>query len=306
VVFPEDRILYDADNVIDIESSVAATCDLIFPQWRRYWKSWGLFCQGDSEVARRREKPKAEWVEVSCGDTCPYWQSPSEGKAAPCRYEGNLTFLLWKLPTLDSFQVTARASSIMRVNSDIRTLITMMGRVAKVPLRLHLTPQKTSYGTTQILNLQYDPAAMQDGGASFIAPGLPPLLESPEPESTEPPPEEVQEPVVVESPEPPKKEDYALIEAEDLFASWEPGPPADLHEEPGKAYQMRDAINLIRLEVLPHVTEAEDRIKIIHVLMGIHPKYPRTPKALESILTHFLGERQGEGRRSGGLLRNTT
>ena len=274
VALAEDVIVMADATSIDLDQSTEQTINRVFPQWRRFWRSGGLFCQGDSHSARRK-MDGGGWQTVACGDECPFWQQDP----VQCRYEGNLTFLLWRLPTIDFFQVTARARSIRNINGFIRTMINLRGQAAKVPLKLSMAPYRTQRGTTAyelILSLaDQAPVKPLDALAEpALSNALPPAGELPAPD----------DPMAV-------------------LAKWELGPADHLHDDPYLARQVRDHINLIRRHVLPSLT-GEPQQEMARVLMGQSDDWPRTPELLERILSKYLGPiPEGGGRRVGGLLR---
>ena len=275
ITLTEDVLLYHADGTLDLDRSTEATIERIFPQWRRYWKANRLFCQGDSHTARRL-RDDGRYDEIGCNDQCPHWRRP-DGKVQ-CRYEGNLTFLLWKLPTLDSFQVTARERSIRQINAYLRTLLNLRGHAAKVPLKMGLEPYKTHKGTTaHAVFLRLDPQ-VEAGGAPALESSLalPPAAPDPDPG-----------PGALPEATPVPGEPPAVDAVDEFVRCWEAGPSEDLAADPQEATQIRRLIGRIRTEVIDRIDRPAEQVEVALICMGRSTRRTRTAETLQRIIAHY-------------------
>ena len=283
VCLPHQQVVLGPDNQPDRDASALATIDQVFPQWRRYWKGSGLFCQGDGVTAQRATSQKGVFSEVACGDDCPFWQ-PQGNKPAPCKYEGNLSVQLWKLPTLDFFQVRARLLSIVRLNSDIKQIYQAFGRVTQIPMRLFLTPQKVEKGVVQVLNLAVEsqaeriaiynkanPSALLEAAPEAVA-ALPPKAERVESEVVE---EAPQEAAAVDT-----SQAVEQAQPHDSLDTWETPPPEELSSDPQEGARIVAYLNAIRASLQPQCPRYEE---IKRVLLGQDPQRPHTVEALDKV-----------------------
>lgn len=280
VVLPEQVLVEAPPGGIDPEQSALATIDRVFPQWRRYWKGSGLYCQGDGQTAERATAQKGVKEQIACSDDCPFWAA----EKPQCQYEGNLSFRLWKLPTLDPFQVRARRLSIIRLNSDIVRLFEEFGRVRGIPLRLFLTPYKTEYGVVQVINLavEADPQRIEmfnkicpsDALPSPTAPALaaPAPLALPEAQA-EPEPEAKPEPP--EPPEPPTPEPFGTA------------PPETRAPSPQEKEQVQALLGAIDRSLHEEDVRCQE---IRRVLSGQDPDRPHTVAVLTRIWDYLRAE----------------
>ena len=113
---------------------------MIFPQWLKAYRSVGLFCKGDGEVATRRAED-GSLFEMDC--PCELLES------GDCKRVGSLVFLLPRVSGLGVWQLdTSSFHSIVQVNSGIDFIkILTGGRIAMLPLKLRLRPKEVTIYT---------------------------------------------------------------------------------------------------------------------------------------------------------------
>ena len=298
VVLPQEELVLDGRGQVDPEASAQATIDLVFPQWRRYWRQSKpkLFCEGDGEKASRAtNKPKVRQT-IECGDQCQFWI------AGQCKYEGNLSVRLWRLPTLDLFQVRARLLSIIRLNSDIKQLFLAFGRAAGLPLRLFLTPYEAEQGTVQVINLAVESQTEQIEEFNVICPSmalpalaatnaalaLPPSHDSspvPVPET-----QAVEQAPVVEEPPPYSPPLSSQVSIRDQLNAWSTPPPEELSHNPDESNKIAATVN-----VIASLDESDDQYDgIALVLMGLDPQRPRTLEQLYKVWAYMYSNAKPE------------
>ena len=163
---------------------------------RCYSASRGLICRGDGETAlaridirtgeiAAREVTETELREISCHlDSCPYYE------LGQCKKVMNLQFLLPDCPGFGVYQLdTSSFYSIVNINSTLKLIRGICGRLAMIPLSLKLIEQDVQpegrRKTVRVLSLTvpYTLAEIQryaqiPAGQSLILP--PPDSEAPD------------------------------------------------------------------------------------------------------------------------------
>ena len=162
----------------DVYGAEPRELDIAFPtedpeewagQWlRMYTQSWGLACRGNGDVATAKIDPETgTWVNrdskdfvlreiTGCGETCPNYQS----KPQRCRPVMTLSFLLPDVRGLGVWQIdTSSFHSMRAVNSQVKLIKALVGRIALVPLKLRIVPLKVQPPgqkpkTVHVLDLQ--------------------------------------------------------------------------------------------------------------------------------------------------------
>lgn len=126
--------------------------EVFAPQYYKcYSMTRGLICRGDGKTALRlvdlatgalatRDSLGTELREMTCpGQECQEYQ------AKQCRRVMNLQFLLPEVPGLGVWQIdTSSFYSIVNINSGVKLVRSVCGRVRMVPLVLSLVPQEVS------------------------------------------------------------------------------------------------------------------------------------------------------------------
>ena len=110
-----------------------------FPQaYKRYGSAKGLICRGDGELAMCLDGKSGELEEIQCpGKDCPYYQK------GECKQVGNLQVSLYKVPGLGIYQIdTSSYNSIINLNSGIKLIRGMLGRISWIPLVLKVEMQE--------------------------------------------------------------------------------------------------------------------------------------------------------------------
>lgn len=127
----------------------------IFPHYLKFWRSGKLWCWGDGQVAHRADFEKGTTTDIPCLPDCPYRKlpkeqqyrlSPEEKKQRQCGPQGELRFILYELPTLAVFSITASLTSIVRINTGLDMIQAVTGRLAHVPLILGVVPVQQVVG----------------------------------------------------------------------------------------------------------------------------------------------------------------
>ncbi len=108
-----------------------------FPQhYKQYGSSAGLVCKGDGETATLMEEDSMKEIECQ-GQECQYYQEKS------CRRVGNLQVILPKVKGLGVYQIdTSSRNSIVNLNSGLKMLRGMLGRISWIPLVLEVKMQE--------------------------------------------------------------------------------------------------------------------------------------------------------------------
>lgn len=108
-----------------------------FPQYfKRYGSSSGLVCRGNGEVAT--EMVEEGMKEIECqGQECQHYQDKE------CRRVGNLQVILPKVKGLGVYQIdTSSRNSIVNLNSGLKMIRGMLGRISWIPLVLEVKMQE--------------------------------------------------------------------------------------------------------------------------------------------------------------------
>lgn len=107
--------------------------DVILPQFYKMYKSAGLWCSGNGEIARRwSEQGKLE--ELAC--PCPYLDSGDCGASA------TLNVVMPDVPGIGVWQIdTSNTRSIVALNSAFRDYAAAFGGLRGIPFLLRLEPQ---------------------------------------------------------------------------------------------------------------------------------------------------------------------
>jgi hypothetical protein len=128
--------------------------EILFPQFYKRYGSSSLQCKGDGQEGVCGSKEFAanlttlqwlpceeEGVKVKCdGRNCVYYQNKK------CKENAVLNVLIPELPGVGVWQiVTGSFNSIVNVNSGIKTIRAIAGRVNMIPLTLIRIPQETTY-----------------------------------------------------------------------------------------------------------------------------------------------------------------
>jgi|SRR3990172_9278341 len=170
--------------------------EVFAPQYyKAYSMTRGLICRGDGKTAVRlvdlatgalatRDSQETDLREMTCpGEDCQEYQ------AKQCRRVMNLQFLLPEVPGLGVWQIdTSSFYSIVNVNSGIKLVRSVCGRVRMVPLVLSLGPQEvTADGkkkTVHVLRLT-SRATLADILKAAPMPSVRVLMPAPETETPE-------------------------------------------------------------------------------------------------------------------------
>lgn len=105
----------------------------LFPQSLKMYRTAGLFCAGDGQVARRWTD-KGELKEISC--PCPFLESGECGPTA------TLNFLLPDVPGIGVWQlVTSNQRSIVSINTALEQFSKLFGGLSGIPFTLKLEPE---------------------------------------------------------------------------------------------------------------------------------------------------------------------
>lgn len=126
--------------------------EMVAQQWyRAYSQTRGLICKGDGETATQltdmktgaiatKDSPETEMREVTCqGEKCPQYE------AKKCRRVMNLQFLLPDVPGVGVWQLdTGSFFSIVNINSNLKLIRGICGRISMIPLVLSLGPQEVA------------------------------------------------------------------------------------------------------------------------------------------------------------------
>ena len=217
-------------------------------QWlRAYSLTQGLVCIGDGVISRRKidlatggiaghETRDWEWQE---GLPCDPQECPEYG-AKRCRRVMNLQFLLPKVPGLGVWQIdTSSYYSIVNINSMIKLVRNLCGRVSFIPLTLCLGPiQVTPPGMTKkTVYVMHIKQEVKLTDLLRAAQQEPARLLMPEPESDEPPEDLYPDEVIDEEEQP--QPDYlaAWTEVMELVKELDPDEQR-IKEWWQKAYQL--------------------------------------------------------------------
>lgn len=109
-----------------------------FPQWyKRYGSSAGLLCKGNGKVATAM-MDAGGMGEVEChGRECTFYQEKA------CKQIGNLQIILPKVKGLGVYQIdTSSWNSIVNINSGLKMVKGMLGRMSWIPLVLEVKMQE--------------------------------------------------------------------------------------------------------------------------------------------------------------------
>jgi len=170
-------------------------------QWlRMYSRTWGLICRGDGETATAKIDPATgTWVSrdsqdsvlkeiPGCGESCPNFQS----KPPRCRPVMSLQMILPHVRGLGLWQIdTSSFHSIRNINSQVKLIQALVGRISLIPLKLRIVPLKVQPAgqpskTVHVLDLQISVtlAELQRSAAAIPAPQvvLPAAADEEEPE----------------------------------------------------------------------------------------------------------------------------
>ena len=147
--------------------------DAFFPQDRKAYRTSGLFCRGDGEVATRvhvglsdgdknsKRVPKGQpldpegssfikeqGLQVEVGEM---FDMPCAGEDCPftlqkfCKPIGRFLFIVPKAPRVGVYEIsTTSFNSIVELNSSIDTILGIAGRISMIPLKLKLVPKETT------------------------------------------------------------------------------------------------------------------------------------------------------------------
>jgi hypothetical protein len=126
-----------------------------------------LVCKGNGERATRINVETGNMFEMDC--PCEQLHDPQSNPKGPCRPRANLMVILPKVSMGGAYQVdTGSNNNIINLNSTLKWVESMLGRVAWVPLTLKRVPTKiqTPDGTTtkSLLQLEFK-GTMQDAAA---------------------------------------------------------------------------------------------------------------------------------------------
>lgn len=140
---------------------------LYFPQALKWYKGARLVCKGNGETATRINEETGNMFEMAC--PCEQLHDPQSNPKGPCRPRANLMVILPKVSMGGAYQVdTGSTNNIVNINSTLKWVESMLGRVAWVPLTLKRVPTKiqTPDGTTtkSLLALEFK-GNMQDAAA---------------------------------------------------------------------------------------------------------------------------------------------
>lgn len=189
---PEVQAVYGPKpKVLDI-MFVSDDLEQVAPQAYKAYTRQGLVCRGDGETATRLvdldhyqqtgepiiasvNSKRVQMMDIPCpGPDCPYY---GEGKCSPMM---NLQFLLPKVPGIGVWQLdTSSYISIVRVNSALRLLHQVAGRISGIMLQLTLEPIEVSPGGKKkivyALNLRLPNIKVEDllkGQGEFLSLGV--------------------------------------------------------------------------------------------------------------------------------------
>jgi hypothetical protein len=132
---PEVQAIYGAepkelDIIIPIEDE-----NEFFPQALKAYTQTKLLCKGDGETASRLDTESNELAEIDC--PCDWLD---DGR---CGQKANLMFMLPRVSMGGVYQLdTGSISTIVEINSSIKMIRTLCGRVSLVPLILKVTPRE--------------------------------------------------------------------------------------------------------------------------------------------------------------------
>jgi hypothetical protein len=140
---------------------------LYFPQALKWYMGARLVCKGNGETATRINIETGNMFEMAC--PCEQLHDPQSNPKGPCRPRANLMVILPKVSMGGAYQVdTGSTNNIVNINSTLKWVESMLGRVAWVPLTLKRVPTKiqTPDGTTtkSLLALEFK-GNMQDAAA---------------------------------------------------------------------------------------------------------------------------------------------
>ena len=140
---------------------------LYFPQALKWYMGARLVCKGNGERATRINVETGNMFEMDC--PCEQLYDPQSNPKGPCRPRANLMVILPKVSMGGAYQVdTGSNNNIINLNSTLKWVESMLGRVAWVPLTLKRVPTKiqTPDGTTtkSLLQLEFK-GTMQDAAA---------------------------------------------------------------------------------------------------------------------------------------------
>lgn len=236
---------------------------LYFPQSLKWYKGARLVCKGNGESATRINMETGNMFEMAC--PCEHLKDPQTNPKGECSPRANLMVILPKVSMGGAYQVdTGSNNNIINLNSTLKWVESMLGRVAWVPLTLKRVPMKiqTPDGSTtkSLLQLEFkgtmqDAAALRQSDWISIQGGAIPAALPPHVEDDDGPADvdaEIVEEVVgevVASPPPPE----SSVEPADAVPfkepKEEPPPPAQVYSwsekppsDPGRIVQTANAI----------------------------------------------------------------
>ena len=146
--------------------------------YRCYSHSHGLICKGDGNIAMALVDP--DTGELASRDTSEpvYRPTPCPGESCPeyghrCRRVMNLQFLLPDVPGLGVWQLdTSSYWSMVNINSGIKLVLALCGRISMVALLLRLVPHRAHpRGTRQTIYVLELDMAGKINDIKPVAPG---------------------------------------------------------------------------------------------------------------------------------------
>ncbi|MBF8259441.1 MAG: hypothetical protein HW377_1815 [Actinobacteria bacterium] len=130
---------------------------LYFPQALKWYKGARLVCKGNGETATRINTETGNMFEMAC--PCEHLKDPQTNPKGECTARANLMVILPKVSMGGAYQIdTGSNNNIINLNSTMNWILSMIGRVAWVPLTLKRVPTKiqTPDGTTTKALLQLE------------------------------------------------------------------------------------------------------------------------------------------------------
>lgn len=194
------------DEVKEVYGEKPKELKVMFPteddsQWAQQWlrcysATRGLLCRGDGETAvarvdkatgeiATRETKNMELREISCDpETCSFYEKKQ------CRRVMNLQFLLPDCKGFGVWQInTSSFFSILNINSNVKFIRGIAGRISMIPLTLKIGPQEvTPEGerkTAWVLTLTAPYSLSEIQKYAQVAPGQALLLPPPDTEVPE-------------------------------------------------------------------------------------------------------------------------
>jgi len=266
---------------------------LYFPQALKWYKGARLVCKGNGDTATRINEETGAMFEMSC--PCDQLHDPGSNPKGPCRPRANLMVILPKVSMGGAYQVdTGSTNNIVNLNSTMKWIESMLGRVAWVPLTLKRVPTKiqTPDGTTtkSLLQLEFkgtmqDAAALRQSDWISIQGGSVPAALPPHVEDDDGPADVTAEvvdettgevtgavPEDVPFPEPEPEPEKEVVRP---VYTWE----AKLPEDPGRIVQTANSIN----------DRAEYDVFVKLIEPALSRMKPGMRKAVEASLTERSG-----------------